>query len=63
MTTASGHESLRLSDIGTNERTITKIGAKINQINLELESTRQFDKRRLKFLSMITYPAHLATKA
>eukprot|EP00965_Chrysotila_dentata_P157521 5203688-Pleurochrysis_carterae.AAC.1 len=33
--------SLRLSDVGINERTITKIVAKINQINLERESTQQ----------------------
>eukprot|EP00965_Chrysotila_dentata_P078334 2581490-Pleurochrysis_carterae.AAC.2 len=49
--------SLRLSDVGIDERTITKIVAKINQINLERESTRQFNEieRRFKFLSMITY--------
>eukprot|EP00965_Chrysotila_dentata_P225683 6194923-Pleurochrysis_carterae.AAC.1 len=54
--------SLRLSDVGIGERTITKIVAKINQINLESESTRQFNEneRCLKFLSMIIYPAHLA---
>eukprot|EP00965_Chrysotila_dentata_P068326 2259492-Pleurochrysis_carterae.AAC.2 len=60
---APSPRSQRLSDVGIGERTITKIVSKINQINLERESTRQFNesKRRLKFLSMITYPAHLAT--
>eukprot|EP00965_Chrysotila_dentata_P094662 3130398-Pleurochrysis_carterae.AAC.2 len=42
-----------------------QIFAKINQINLEREPTSQpnENERRLKFLSMISYPAHLATNA
>eukprot|EP00965_Chrysotila_dentata_P002619 85360-Pleurochrysis_carterae.AAC.1 len=41
--------SLRLSDVDIDESTITKIVAKINQINLECESTHQFNEneRRL----------------
>eukprot|EP00965_Chrysotila_dentata_P234669 6200315-Pleurochrysis_carterae.AAC.3 len=34
----------RLSDVGIDERTITKIVAKINQINLERECTRRFSE-------------------
>eukprot|EP00965_Chrysotila_dentata_P247901 6208028-Pleurochrysis_carterae.AAC.1 len=57
--------SLRFSDVGVEERTIIKIVAKINQINFERASTRQFSEseRRLKFFSMMTYPAHRTTKA
>eukprot|EP00965_Chrysotila_dentata_P232314 6198892-Pleurochrysis_carterae.AAC.1 len=35
---------LRLSNVGIDEGTITKIVAKINQINLERESIRQYPR-------------------
>eukprot|EP00965_Chrysotila_dentata_P148929 4918201-Pleurochrysis_carterae.AAC.1 len=54
-----------MSGVGVGERTIIKVVAKINQFDFEREFARQFSEkeRRLKYLSMITYPAHLATKA
>jgi hypothetical protein len=61
----SAWASLRLSDVGIDERTIVKIVAKINQMNSEREAGRQFseDERRLKLLSLISFPAHLVAKA
>eukprot|EP00965_Chrysotila_dentata_P256362 6212518-Pleurochrysis_carterae.AAC.2 len=55
---------LYLSNVGIDKRTIIKIVAKINQLNLECKSTRQYNenKCRLKFLSLITFPAHLTAK-
>eukprot|EP00965_Chrysotila_dentata_P199293 6179293-Pleurochrysis_carterae.AAC.2 len=57
--------SLRLSDVDIDECNITTNVAKIKLINLERKLTRQYsnNERRLKFLSMIAYPAQLATKA
>eukprot|EP00965_Chrysotila_dentata_P224101 6193980-Pleurochrysis_carterae.AAC.5 len=64
MTAASG-QLLRLSDVGIDERTITKTIAKINQFNFERDLIHQYseNERRLRFLSMIPYLVHLATKA
>eukprot|EP00965_Chrysotila_dentata_P236395 6201280-Pleurochrysis_carterae.AAC.17 len=49
--------SPRLSSAGVDKRTITKIVANINRINLERESTCQYSENK----RLLTHPAQLAT--
>ena len=55
--------SLRLTDVGVDERTIIKIKGKLHRLNQARETTKTEEEKRLKFLSMISFPATLASKA
>jgi hypothetical protein len=57
--------SLRLSDVGINEKTIVNIIAQMNRLNRERDAARQYDDetKRKKLLSLITFPPNLAAKA
>ena len=55
--------SLRLTDVGIDERSILKIKGKIHRLSQARDTPKSEEEKRLKFLSMITFPTTLASKA
>eukprot|EP00965_Chrysotila_dentata_P111188 3674943-Pleurochrysis_carterae.AAC.1 len=65
MTTVSGHRYASPTTTSTSALSPQLLPRSTSEIKLERESTCQSNEneRRLMFLSMITYPAHLTTTA
>ena len=55
--------NLRLTDVGVDERTIIKAKGKIHRLDVARETPKTEEEKRLKFLSMISFPPTLAAKA